>query len=403
MRIERLLISHIPYLTPPQENEVVCRRLEDMTSFIVMDVLERAQEMEQAGESVIHLEVGEPDFNTPEAVKDSAIEAISRGDTHYTHSLGTLKLREAVCSHYEKTYGVRGIDPSRVIVTSGTSPAFLLAMSAVLECGDEVILSNPHYPCHPNFVRFLEGVPKMIPVYEEDGFQYRPESIRAALSPRTRAILVNSPANPTGNLLEPVRMQEIADMGRLILSDEIYHGLVYEGRARSVLEFTENCIVFNGFSKLFAMTGWRLGYLITPAALVRPIQKMVQNFFISANSVAQAAGFTALTDPGVAVEVSKMLETYNRRRQYMIPRLREIGFGITVEPTGAFYIFANARKFTDDSYSFAFEVLENTKVGITPGVDFGSNGEGYVRFSYANSMENIKEGLDRLEKYLNSR
>ena len=382
---------------------MICRRLEQITSFIVMDVLERAQEMERAGESVIHLEVGEPDFNTPEAVKNSAIEALSRGDTHYTHSLGTPGLREAICSYYEQTYGVRNIDPNRVVVTSGTSPAFLVGMSAILECGEEVILSNPHYACHPNFVRFLEAVPRMVPVYEEDGFQYRPEAIKAALTPRTKAILINSPANPTGNLLEPDRMAEIADMGRLILSDEIYHGLVYEGRARSVLEFTENCIVFNGFSKLFAMTGWRLGYLIAPERMIRPIQKMVQNFFISANSVAQAAGYTALTDPSVAEDVAKMRETYNRRRQYMIARLREIGFGITVEPTGAFYVFANAHRFTDDSYSFAFEVLEKAKVGITPGVDFGSNAEGYVRFSYANSLENIRQGLDRIERYLKGR
>lgn len=382
---------------------MTCRRLKDMTSFIVMDVLERAQELEQAGESVIHLEVGEPDFNTPEAVKNAAVEALARGETHYTHSLGTRALREAICAYYERTYGVRDIDPDQVIVTSGTSPAFLLAMGAIVECGEEVILSNPHYACHPNFVRFLEAVPKMVPVYEEDGFQYRPESIRAVLTPKTRAILINSPANPTGNLLEPERMAEIADMGRLILSDEIYHGLVYEGRARSVLEFTKNCIVFNGFSKLFAMTGWRLGYLIVPKELIRPIQVMVQNFFISANSVAQAAGLTALTDPSVQEDVAKMLDTYNRRRQYMLPRLREIGFGITVEPTGAFYAFANARRFTDDSYAFAFEVLENAKVGITPGVDFGTNAEGYVRFSYANSLENIKEGLDRLERYLAGR
>ncbi len=382
---------------------MVCRRLKDMTSFIVMDVLERAQEMERAGESVIHLEVGEPDFNTPEAIKESAIEALRRGDTHYTHSLGTPKLREAICAYYSKTYGVNNFEPDQVIVTSGTSPAFLVGMSTVLECGDEIILSNPHYSCHPNFVRFLEAVPKMVRVYEEDAFQYRPEAIKAELTPRTKAILINSPANPTGNLLEPERMAEIADLGRLVMSDEIYHGLVYEGRARSILEFTDNCIVYNGFSKLYAMTGWRLGYLIVPKYMVRPIQKMVQNFFISANSVAQAAGCTALTDPSVREDVQKMLETYDRRRRYIIPRLREIGFGITVEPTGAFYVLANARRFTDDSYKFAFEVLENAKVGITPGVDFGSNAEGYVRFSYANSLENIKEGLNRLENYLNGR
>lgn len=382
---------------------MICRRLQELTSFIVMDVLERAQEMERAGESVIHLEVGEPDFNTPKAVKDAAIEALSRDETHYTHSLGAPKLREAICNYYSTTYGVHNIEPDQVIVTSGTSPAFLVGMSTILECGDEVILSNPHYACHPNFVRFLEAVPKMIPVYEEDAFQYRPEAIREALSPRTKAILINSPANPTGNLLDPSRMAEIADMGRMVLSDEIYHGLVYEDRAHSILEFTDNCIVFNGFSKLFAMTGWRLGYLIVPKYMVRPIQKMVQNFFISANSVAQAAGYTALTDPSVMEDVAGMLDRYNHRRQFIIPRLREIGFGITVEPTGAFYVLANARRFTSDSYSFAFEILENAKVGITPGVDFGSNAEGYVRFSYANSMENIKEGLNRIESYLKDR
>ncbi|MCE5336421.1 MAG: pyridoxal phosphate-dependent aminotransferase [Desulfobacteraceae bacterium] len=374
-----------------------------MTSFIVMDVLERAQEMERAGESVIHMEVGEPDFNTPEAIKNSAIEALRRGETHYTHSLGIPKLREAICDYYRSTYGVSNIEPDRIIVTSGTSPAFLIGMSTILECGEEVILSNPHYACHPNFVRFLEAEPKMIPVYEEDAFQYRPEAIRAALTPKTKAILINSPANPTGNLLEPGRMAEIADIGRLILSDEIYHGLVYEGRAHSILEFTDNCIVFNGFSKLFAMTGWRLGYMIVPKHMIRPMQIMVQNFFISANSVAQAAGYTALTDPSVAEDVKAMLAKYDKRRKFMIPRLREIGFGITVEPTGAFYVLANARRFTDDSYAFAFEILENAKVGITPGVDFGSNAEGYVRFSYANSLENIEEGLNRIERYLRER
>lgn len=374
-----------------------------MTSFIVMDVLERAQEMERAGHSVIHLEVGEPDFDTPMAIREAAIEALRRGDTHYTHSLGIPRLREAICQYYSDTYNVKNIEPDQVIVTSGTSPAFLVGMSTVLECGDEIILSNPHYACHPNFVRFLEAVPKMIPVYEEDGFQYRPEAIRAALTPRTKAILVNSPANPTGNLLEPERMAEIADMGKLVMSDEIYHGLVYEGRAHTILEYTDNCIVFNGFSKLFAMTGWRLGYLIVPKFMIRPIQKMVQNFFISANSVVQAAGYAALTDPSVTRDIHEMLERYNRRRRYIITRLRQIGFGITVEPTGAFYVLANARRFTDDSYSFAFEILENAKVGITPGIDFGSNAEGYVRFSYANSIENIEEGLNRIEEYLRTR
>jgi aspartate/methionine/tyrosine aminotransferase len=382
---------------------VICKRVDDIKSFIVMDVLERAQEMERAGESVIHLEIGEPDFDTPEAIKASAMEALKRGETRYTHSLGMPRLREAISAYYEKTYGVSHIDPDQILITSGTSPAFLVALSAILECGEEVILSDPHYACYPNFVRFLGGTPKTVPVYEEDAFQYRPEAIQKALTPETKAILINSPANPTGNLLDRQRMESIADMGKWVLSDEIYHGLVYEGRAHSILEFTDRCIVFNGFSKLYAMTGWRLGYLIVPKNFIRPMQRMLQNFFISANSVAQCAGCTALTDPSVETDVARMRETYDERRRFMIQRLREIGFGITVEPTGAFYIFANAGRFTRDSYAFAFEILENAKVGVTPGVDFGPNGEGYIRFSYANSIENIGTGLDRIEAYLRSR
>jgi (5-formylfuran-3-yl)methyl phosphate transaminase len=379
---------------------MICRRVEAIKSFIVMDVLERAQEMERAGESVVHLEIGEPDFETPPAVKAAAIEALERGETRYTHSLGIKPLREAICYHYAHTYGVDGLDPDQVLITSGTSPAFLIAMATLLECGDEVILSDPHYACYPNFVRFLEAVPRTVPVHEDDGFQYRPEAIREAVCARTKAILVNSPANPTGTLLEARRMAEIADMGLWVLSDEIYHGLVYEGKEHSMLEFTDHCIVFNGFSKLFAMTGFRLGYLIVPKDLVRPMQRMVQNFFISAGSVAQAAGLAALREPSVRVEVQSMRETYDLRRRFMVKRLKEIGFGIGVEPTGAFYVFANARRFTSDSYSFAFEILEEAKVGVTPGVDFGPNGEGYIRFSYANSFENIAEGLSRIEQYL---
>jgi (5-formylfuran-3-yl)methyl phosphate transaminase len=382
---------------------MICKRIEEITPFIVMDVLEKAQAMEKAGASIIHLEVGEPDFAAPPCVKKAAVRALEQGETHYTHSLGLRELREAVAQHYERTYGIKQLNPEQVIITSGTSPAILVALATILESGEEVILSDPHYACYPNFIRFCGAIPKTVRVYEEDGFQYRPETIREQLTSHTKAIFINSPANPTGNLLESGRMQEIATLGKLILSDEIYHGLVYEGRAHSVLEYTENCIVFNGFSKLYAMTGLRLGYLIAPVEMIRPMQKIVQNFFISANSIAQRAGCAALTEPCMATVIRSMTATYNERRKFMIQRLREVGFGISVEPTGAFYVFANATKFTRDSYAFAFEVLENAHVGITPGIDFGANGEGYVRFSYANSLENIAEGLNRLEGYLLNR
>jgi (5-formylfuran-3-yl)methyl phosphate transaminase len=376
---------------------MISRRMNDMTSFIVMDVLEKAHEMERNGIDIIHLEVGEPDFDTPQCVKEAANKALADNHTHYTHSLGLLELREAICEYYQKTYGV-SIDPGRVVITSGTSPAIFLALSVLLDPKDEVIISDPHYACYPNFIRFLQGVPVTVPVYEDDGFQYRPGAIREKLSGKTRGIFINSPSNPTGNLLSADRMREIADMPPYILSDEIYHGLVYEGKEHSILEFTDKAFVLNGFSKLYAMTGLRLGYLIAPEAFIRPIQKVQQNFFICANAMIQAAGIAALREADD--DVARMKKIYNERRKLMITRLKELGFGITVEPTGAFYVFANARHIHNDSYKLAFDILENAHVGVTPGVDFGKNGEGYLRFCYANSLENIAEGMKRLEEYL---
>jgi aspartate/methionine/tyrosine aminotransferase len=379
--------------------KMIAKRAREITPFIVMDVLERAHAMEQEGIDVIHLEVGEPDFDTPQCVTDAVCEALEEGRTHYTHSLGDLELRKAICRYYSKTYNV-SVSPDQIVVTSGTSPAMFLVFSALLEEGDQVIISDPHYACYPNFVRFVQGVPVIVPVHEEDGFQYKPEAIKEKITKKTKAILINSPSNPTGNLLSESRMKAIAELSPCIISDEIYHGLVYEGKEHSILEFTDNAFVLNGFSKLYAMTGLRLGYLIVPQMFVRPIQKIQQNFFISANSVVQIAGIAALEKAGE--DVARMKNIYNERRQYMVKRLKEIGFGITVEPTGAFYVFANAKRISNDSYRLAFDILEKSHVGVTPGIDFGSNGEGYLRFSYANSMENIVEGLNRIENYLDN-
>jgi aspartate/methionine/tyrosine aminotransferase len=384
---------------------MISKRTQKMTSFIVMDVLERANEMERSGIRVIHLEVGEPDFDTPDCVKDAACKALDDSHTHYTHSMGLYELRDAICEYYLHTYNV-SLDADQVIVTSGSSPAIFLVFAAILEKDDQVIISDPHYACYPNFIKFVDGQPVTIPVYEEDGFQYRPESIKEKITPKTRAIFINSPSNPTGNLLSQSRMKAIAALADApnapyIVSDEIYHGLVYEGKEHSILEFTNRAFVLNGFSKLFAMTGLRLGYVIAPKEYIRPMQKMQQNFFISANAVIQKAGIAALND--ARDDVARMQKIYNERRRFIIPRLKEIGFGITVEPTGAFYVFANAGRFSNDSYKLAFDILEKAHVGVAPGIDFGSNGEGYLRFSYANSLENIKEGMDRLEAYLSHR
>jgi (5-formylfuran-3-yl)methyl phosphate transaminase len=376
------------------------KRTEEMTSFIVMDVLEKAHDMERRGIEVIHLEVGEPDFPMPACVNQALVDAMEAGYTHYTHSLGILELREAICEHYLETYGV-AVTPDRVVVTSGTSPAMLSLFAVLMEAGDEVILSNPHYACYPNFIKFTGGVPVLVDTVAEDGFQLRPEAIQRAITDRTKAIFINSPTNPTGNLLSPENMQAIAQLGPVVISDEIYHGLVYEGKEHSILEFTDNAFVLNGFSKLHAMTGMRLGYMIAPHEYMWTLQKVQQNFFISANAMVQKAGITALQES--RADTDRMREIYNERRIYLIRRLKAMGFHIPVEPTGAFYVFVNARHLSGDSYKLAFEILENAHVGVTPGIDFGPGGEGYLRFSYANSLENIEKGMDRLERYLASR
>lgn len=362
-----------------------------------MEVLEKASEMEKAGINIIHLEVGEPDFDIPEAVKRQSQVAISSGFTHYTHSLGDLGLRESVARYYLKTYGV-SVNPANIIVTSGSSPAILLALSALIEPGDEVIISNPGYACYETFITYCQGKAVDVPVFPENGFQYSPDAIKEKISEKTKAIFINSPMNPTGNLLSPGVMKEISDLGPMIISDEIYQGLVYEGTPHSILEFTRNAFVINGFSKAHAMTGLRLGYCICPDEFVRPIQKLQQNLFICAPSVSQQCGIVALEQ--CQPDVDRMKEIYNTRRLYMIERLKNMGFSIPTEPTGAFYIFVDARHLSSNSYQLAFDILEKAHVGVTPGIDFGSNSEGFLRFSYANSLENIEEGLNRLEKYI---
>lgn len=373
------------------------KRADIIKPFIVMEVMERSAVLEAEGRKIIHMEVGEPDFDTPRVIIEAAYSAMIEGKTHYTHSLGLPQLREAISRHYKERYSV-DVTADQVVVTMGSSPAFLVVLAAIINPGDEVVLPDPHYSCYPNYIEFLGGRPVYVKVYEEDGFQYRPEDIKKKISSRTKAIMINSPANPTGNLLSAERMKEIAGLGPFILSDEIYHQLVYEGSEHTILEFTDNAAVINGFSKAYAMTGWRLGYVIMPRKLVRPVQKMLQNFFISPNAFVQWAGVAALEKADA--EVRKMRDIFDERRKFVIRRLREIGFGIRVEPTGAFYVFANAKKWAANSFKFAFDILEKAGVGVTPGIDFGENGEGYLRFSYANSMENLKEGMDRLEEFI---
>lgn len=377
---------------------MTAQRVDGVSPFLAMEVLERAQQLERQGTPVIHLELGEPDFATPACIRDAAVAALDAGYTHYTHSLGDCDLREALVGFYARRYGVR-LHPDQVLIFPGSSPAMMLLFSALLDPGSEVILSNPCYACYPNFVRFAGGVPVLVPTSEEEGFQFRPEETAAHVTAATRAILINSPCNPTGIVLEPARMRALAELGPLIISDEIYHGLTYgNAEEHSILEYTDNAVVIGGFSKAFAMTGWRLGYLIVPRSLVRPMQALMQNFFLSTNSAVQRAGIAALTCADA--DVLRMHEIYDERRRFLLEALPKLGFRIPVEPRGAFYMLINARHLGTDSRALAFDLLEKAHIGVTPGIDFGSQTEGFLRLSYANSIDNLREAMRRLEHYI---
>jgi len=382
----------------------LARRIQEIEPFLAVEIGERAEALERAGIDVVHLEFGEPDFEAPLVVREALQRALKDGRTRYTHSLGILALREAIAEHYVTTYGVN-VSPDQILITAGTSPAMLLLFGHLLDPGDEVVLSDPYYACYPNFIRYADGRPVYVGVTEEDGFQYRPEAIRERLTARSRAIVINSPANPTGTVLSPERMAAIAELGRehgpLIVSDEIYHGLSYEAPDRTILEFTDRALVLNGFSKAYAMTGWRLGWVIGPREHIRALQKLYGNFFISTNEFVQWAGVAALREAGE--DSRRFRAIFDERRRAMIAGLRSIGFGVGAEPTGAFYVLANARHLSSDSVSLAYEILDATHVAVTPGAAFGANAEGYLRFSYASSVERIQEGLDRIARFLSTR
>ena len=380
------------------------RRVRDIEPFLAVEVAERASALERAGVDVVHLEYGEPDFDPPPVVRDALEKALKDGRARYTHSLGIVELREAIAEHYARAYGVT-VSPDQILVTPGTSPAMLLLFGHLLDPGDEVVLSNPYYACYPNFIRYAEGVPVDVDVTEADRFQYRPEAIRERLTARTRAVIVNSPANPTGSVLAPDRMTAIAAVARernvAIVSDEIYHGLTEGGRDHTILEFSDRAFVLNGFSKAFAMTGWRLGWVIAPREHVRALQTVYGNFFISTNEFVQWAGVAALRE--AVDETARFRRIFAERRRAMVDGLRAIGLGVGFEPEGAFYVLANARRFTGNSVAFAYDILDRAHVAVTPGAAFGTNAEGYLRFSYASSVERIREGVRRLGAFLAAR
>ena len=369
-------------------------RMESIAPFLAMEVMERGMEMTRTGLDVLQLGVGEPGFPPPPEVAAAVAAAVAAGDTHYTDSRGLYALREAIAADCERRRGT-AISPDRIVVTSGTSPALLMVVSLLLDPGDELILPTPHYPCYPNMVALCGGRPVLVPTSPADGYVIDVDRVRAAITPRTRGILVASPANPTGAVQPLEVMRGLADLGVPILSDEVYDGLLYDGAvAASPLGMTDRCFVFDGFSKRYAMTGFRLGYVIAPKAAMRQLVSLQQNLFISASHFVQTAGLAAL-EAGEAHR-RMMAAEYDRRRRVLVDGVRRLGLAVPVTPTGAFYILADARHLGRDSLELAFEILERTHVALGPGRDFGEIAEGFLRFSFAAAFDDITAALERL-------
>ena len=373
-------------------------RTDALEPFLAMEVMERAFAMERSGISVSHLEIGEPDFAPPKAAIEACARALRGGETHYSDSRGLAELRRAIAGDVEARFGV-SVDPDRVMVTSGTSPAMLLVFSLLIDPGDEVILGAPCYPCYPNFIRYCGGAPVFVETSAEDGYVLDPDTVRRAVTPRTRAILIGSPANPTGAIQPRATVEALSALGLPLISDEIYDGLVYDdAKVTSALEFDCDAFALDGFSKRYAMTGFRLGWVVAPEWAMRRMQIMQQNLFISASRFVQHAGVAALESG--AADVAKMRSVYQMRRDFLAAGLRELGFGIPKLPSGAFYLFANAARFGADSKRLADEILERAHVGVCPGIDFGAAGEGHLRFCYAVSETTLETALDQLAQVL---
>ena len=360
--------------------------------FYVMKVLERAKELEREGRRVIHFEVGEPDLPVPEIVKKKALEALKRTELRYTETAGIPPLREKIAEYYKRIYGVK-VNPEQVIVTPGSSIGLLAVLKVVSERLGSVAYPDPGYPCYKNMLKFLKADSEPINVEPEERFKVKPEKLS------TRAVVINSPSNPVGVVYTKEELQKISEKA-FVISDEIYHGLTYGKGAPSILEVTDNAVVVSGFSKFFLMTGWRVGWLIVPDWMVKDVVAILQNIAISAPTLSQIAALACFEEECLE-ELKAKVEVFKKRREVMLKGLKELGFGIPAYPEGAFYVFADASPFTEDSFSFAFKVLEEAGVAITPGRDFGYNRtERFVRFSFCTDERNIEEGLERLRKFL---
>ncbi|MFO1207214.1 MAG: pyridoxal phosphate-dependent aminotransferase [Burkholderiales bacterium] len=381
-------------------------RLAGIEPFHVMALLARARELEAQGRSIIHMEIGEPDFQTPQPVVDAALKAIAVGDMHYLPALGMPALRAAIARHYDERYGV-AVSPDRVVVTPGASGALLLAVAAVVDAGERVLMTDPTYPCDRHFVRMLGGEAVCVPVDAGSNYQLTAAQVALHWDARTTAVMIASPANPTGTLIDATSLADIAAIVRArrgaLIVDEIYHGLVYDGDAQTALALGDDVIVINSFSKYFGMTGWRLGWLVAPAELVPAIDRLAQNIFLAASTPAQHAALAALGD-GTREILEARRQEFRARRDYLVPALAGLGFGIAAQPQGAFYVYARCDRFTSDSFALAQALLDEAGVAITPGIDFGEHrAREHVRFAYTTSLDNLREGVRRLREFLGRR
>jgi len=380
------------------------QRSKDIQPFHVMALLARARELEAQGKDIVHMEIGEPDFPTPQPIINAGIKAIETGNIHYTPAVGLPELREAIADFYQRTYGVE-ISAQRIVVTPGASGALLLALGALLDPGQEVLMADPGYPCNRNFVRFLDGKTKSIAVDAKTDYQLTAELVKQHWSDRSRAVLVASPSNPTGTLVSAEDLKAISDFaaeqGGYAIVDEIYHGLVYGQPAQSALQFSDDTFVINSFSKYFGMTGWRIGWLVAPESFIPELDKLAQNLFLSAPTTAQYAALAAFK-PETKIILDARRDEFQQRRDFLLPALRELGFNIPVTAEGAFYLYANCQKFTSDSFAFSQQLLEEAGVAVTPGLDFGNNKpEQHLRFAYTTSLERLKEGVKRIQQFIN--
>ena len=369
--------------------------LEKITSFLAMEILARAQELESAGREIIHLEVGEPDFHAPTEAVNSVLNNLTRNPTRYTNTQGILSLRKEISKKYYEDYNVE-VDPEQILVSSGSSLALYIAIRILSPPGSEVIITDPCYACYENMIRLAGAIPVRIPIYLEEGFELNISRIKVSINQRTKAIIINSPMNPTGTIFSRKTLEQLAELGIPVISDEIYADLNYVSKPHSFMEFSKNTAVLNGFSKFYSMTGWRLGYLITPESWMSAATKLHQNLMISANEFVQEAGVQVLQESRKTCD--DMKDEFNKRRIFLLERLNQLGLSPGYQPNSAFYVFLRYRDKLRSSLDLSMEILEKTGVALTPGVDFGPGGEGFLRFSYANSLENLDRALERLKK-----